>query len=81
MLLVKGSQIVVLYDLDGPFPAKVHLKAETTGNELIAQHVKGDVGMEVTPGMDRKIIWNVPNDVVRNLNGEELLLDVIAAAQ
>lgn len=67
-----GEKIVVHYDLDDSSPTneyQIGLYASTDNFAVPMSKVKGDVGSEVKPGLDRKIEWNV-KDELGNFTGD-----------
>lgn len=66
-----GVQLVVTYDLeaDDNKPCNISLEAFGNWTKLDAFSVSGDIGRNITPGSDKKIIWNTKADNI-NFSGE-----------
>ncbi len=80
-LVVRGSSVIVYYDLEGPIPAQISLNVEGEGgNAITPTHVSGDIGKRVEPGSNRRIVWALAKDVPRGLEGKEMTVDVIASS-
>lgn len=61
-----GEKIIVHYDLEDGNPNneyKLDLYASTDNYATPLAKVKGDVGLEVKPGADRKIEWNIREEL------------------
>jgi hypothetical protein len=70
--------IVVTYDLQALDAVPVSLTVSDDDGRVYTLdmgHVTGDVGDDVTPGENRRIIWSVKNDYPLNAK-KELKLDV-----
>jgi hypothetical protein len=61
-----GEKIIVHYDLEDGNPNnsyKLDLYASRDNYAAPLAKVKGDIGMEVKPGVDRKIEWNIREEL------------------
>jgi Ser-Thr-rich glycosyl-phosphatidyl-inositol-anchored membrane family len=61
-----GDKVVVHYKLDDANPNRQYLVNLFTSNDNFASpltRVTGDVGTEVKPGSDRKIIWDITKEL------------------
>lgn len=60
-----GEKIIVLYDLQDPNPNneyKLELYASRDNFVAPLTRVTGDIGSEVTPGLNKKITWNIKEE-------------------
>jgi hypothetical protein len=70
-----GEKIVIYYDLAGKpgsrdlFTVSIYYTTDNGISYIPLQSVFGDVGRNVSQGNDKKVIWNVLNDV-NELSGE-----------
>ena len=76
---VDDNRIVVYYDLESEGPVDISLEIESrTGNgpELVTSGLTGDVGPDVRPGKQKRIVW----DMTDRAGGipEDIRLDVVA---
>lgn len=78
--VARGQKIEVTYDLEGKgtYAVSLHLLGEA-GQDTVAtpQAVSGDVGQEVEPGKNKKIVWDVLKDV-ESLEGSGFVFEVRA---
>jgi hypothetical protein len=61
-----GEKIIVYYDLEDSNPAneyQIQLYASQSNFATALTKVKGDVGNEIKPGSDKKIEWNVRDEI------------------
>lgn len=61
-----GEKIIVHYDLEDSNPNneyQINLYSSQSNFNTALTKVKGDVGNEVTPGSDKKIEWNVREEI------------------
>lgn len=64
-LELAGDKIIVIYDLDDSNPANNYLINLYTSRDNYSMPVKsvtGDIGLEVKPGTDRRIVWKIMDD-------------------
>lgn len=67
---VSGSRTVeISYDLAGPSPVTVGLAISLGGSSVSAASVSGDIGDDMVPGPDHRIVWEAGSDWDGNAGG------------
>ncbi len=59
---LNGENIIVIYDLEDSNPNNEYLLQLFSSKDNFGkavEHVTGDVGMDIKPGVDKKMTWNV----------------------
>ena len=74
----EGQTIAIYYDLRGN--ANIRMEMTINGQKMPINAISGDVGKRVKEGKDRKIIWNVLEDVGMTFNAENVVFTVKATS-
>lgn len=82
----QGDTVVVMYDLDGRDDKRyeVSLSLSYDGGKTFTiqpEHVSGDVGRGVNPGMGKVVIWELEEDYPSGLIGDRFVFAVTAETQ
>lgn len=78
---VERDQIIIFYDLHGKdtYTVTVHLSTDVGSTfPLQLASVSGDVGSDIKPGQEKKVVWDCLKDV-ENLKGDGIVFEVRAA--
>ena len=74
----EGQTIAIYYDLQGN--ANIRMEMTINGQKMPINAISGDVGKRVKEGKNRKIIWNVLEDVGMTFNAENVVFTVKATS-
>ena len=74
----EGQTIAIYYDLQGN--ANIRMEMTINGQKMPINAISGDVGKKVKEGKNRKIIWNVLEDVGMTFNAENVVFTVKATS-
>ena len=75
-LSLKDDKLIITYDLNSDNPKEIYVKIHKNSGTLIdASALYGSIGKNITPGKDKKIIWDMAEDNM-DLGGEEIQVEV-----